>query len=76
MPITRRAVLEKSLSLGSGTIASLLDLGDPLNCFGAPDDALAFTHVTVIDATGGRSHPEDREVSRNRSAKDCPGCQR
>ena len=61
MPLTRRALLEKSLALGAGTVASLLDLGGALNCFAAPDDTLAFTHVTVIDATGGPAL-DDRTV--------------
>jgi len=62
MPLTRRALLEKSLALGAGTVASLLDLGGALNCFAAPDDTLAFTHVTVIAATCGTAR-DDRTVN-------------
>jgi hypothetical protein len=61
MPLTRRTLLEKSLALGAGTVASLVDLGGALNCFAAADDTLAFTHVTVIDATGGPAL-DDRTV--------------
>src|SRR5579862_5708649 len=61
MPLTRRDLLEKSLTLGAGIGASLLDLGGALNCSAAPANALAFTHVTVIDATGGPAL-EDRTV--------------
>ena len=61
MPLTRRVLLEKSVALGVGTVASLLDLGGALKCFAAPDDTLAFTHVTVIDATGGPAL-DDRTV--------------
>jgi hypothetical protein len=54
MPLTRRALLEESLAFGAGTVVSLRDLGGALNCLVAPGDTLAFTHVTVIDATGGQ----------------------
>ena len=50
MPLTRRALLEKSLSLGAGIGVSLVT--PPLTCEAATDDTLALTHATLIDATG------------------------
>ena len=61
MPLTRRDLLEKSLALGAVTLVSTFDSSFLLNDLAAQTDSIAFTHVTVIDATGRPPSP-DRTV--------------
>ena len=61
MPLTRRDLLEKSLALGGVTVISALDSSSWLSDLAAQTNSLAFTRVTVIDATGQPPLP-DRTV--------------
>ena len=61
MPLTRRDLLEKSLALGAVTLVSAFDSSSLLNDLAAQTNSIAFTHVTVIDATGRPPSP-DRTV--------------
>ena len=57
MPLTRRDLLEKSLALGAVTLVSAFDSSSLLNDLAAQSDSIAFTLVTVIDATGRPPSP-------------------
>jgi hypothetical protein len=61
MPLTRRDLLEKSLALGAVTLVSACDSFSSLNDLAAQTNSMAFTHLTVIDATGQPPLP-DRTV--------------
>jgi hypothetical protein len=61
MLLTRRQLLGKSLTAGAVTLVSNLASSLLLDLLAAQTDALAFTHVTVIDATGQPALP-DRSV--------------
>lgn len=61
MPLTRRDLLEKSLTLGAVSLVSGLDRFSSLIGFAEPTSSLVFTHVTVIGATGQPALP-DRTV--------------
>src|SRR2546423_1447249 len=52
MPLSRRDFLEKSLAVGAVTFASALAPPSLLTTLAEQPTPLAFTHVTVIDATG------------------------
>jgi hypothetical protein len=52
VPLTRRELLEKSLTFGAVTFLSGLGPASLLDGSAAQTNLLAFTHVTVIDATG------------------------
>jgi hypothetical protein len=61
MLLSRRDLLGKSLVVGAVTVVSNLAPSLLLDLLAPPTDALAFTHVTVIDATGQPTLP-DRTV--------------
>jgi hypothetical protein len=61
MPLTRRDLLEKSRALGAVTLVSACDSFSSLNDLAAQTNSMAFTHLTVIDATGQPPLP-DRTV--------------
>jgi imidazolonepropionase-like amidohydrolase len=61
MLLSRRCLLGKSLTAGALTVVFKLAPPLLLDLFAAQTDALAFTHVTVIDATGQPALP-DRTV--------------
>jgi len=61
MPLTRRDLLEKSLALGAVTLVSACDSFSSLDDLAAQTNSIAFTHLTVIDATGQPPLP-DRTV--------------
>jgi imidazolonepropionase-like amidohydrolase len=61
MLLSRRHLLAKSLTVGAVTVVSNLAPSLLLDLLAAQTDPLAFTHVTVIDATGQPALP-DRTV--------------
>jgi imidazolonepropionase-like amidohydrolase len=58
MAMTRREFLVNSLAVGTMSLASHLDPARRLSGAVSESDVLAFTHVTVIDATGRPALPE------------------
>jgi hypothetical protein len=58
MAMTRREFLVNSLAVGTMRLVSHLDPARRLGGGVSESDALAFTHVTVIDATGRPALPE------------------
>lgn len=57
MLLSRRQLLRKSLTVGTATIAANLVPSLLQDLLAAQTDSLAFTNVTVIDATGGPAFP-------------------
>jgi imidazolonepropionase-like amidohydrolase len=58
MAMTRREFLVNSLAVGGMSLVSHLDPARRLSGGVSESDVLAFTHVTVIDATGRPALPE------------------
>jgi hypothetical protein len=58
MAMTRREFLGNSLAVGTMSLVSHLDPARRLRGRASESDVLAFTHVTVIDATGRPALPE------------------
>jgi len=58
MAMTRREFMGNSLALGTMSLVSRLDPARRLSGGVSESDVLAFTHVTVIDATGRPALPE------------------
>ena len=58
MAMTRREFLANSLAVGTMSLVSHLDAARRLRGGASESDILAFTHVTVIDATGRPALPE------------------
>ncbi len=58
MTMTRREFMGNSLAVGTMSLVSHLDPARRLRDGASESDVLAFTHVTVIDATGRPALPE------------------
>jgi|SRR5579864_5425505 len=58
MAVTRREFMVNSLAVGTMSLVSHLDSARQLRGGLSERDVLAFTHVTVIDATGQPALPE------------------
>ena len=58
MAMTRRELMGNSLALGTMSLVFRLDPARRLSGGVSESDVLAFTHVTVIDATGRPALPE------------------
>ena len=58
MTMTRREFMGNSLAVGTMSLVSHLDPARRLSGEVSESDVLAFTHVTVIDATGRPPLPE------------------
>jgi len=64
MAMTRREFLVNSLAVGTMNLVSHLDTARRLSGGVSESDVLAFTHVTVIDATGRPAVPEQTVLIR------------